>query len=208
MIDGLASALKETANEVTKSVKNIMPDFFKDMEYNKDVDVNSPVDVKNKDLNSHKDLKTKNPLDGESTDSRFDNDNKNNNSEKTFVDEAEKTDADEKNKKIGGAYKDLPNNGGENHHMPADSTTDIPRGDGPAINMDKTDHRQTASCGSSKEAKEYRAKQKELIDSGKFKEAQQMDIDDIRSKFGDKYDDAIKEMEEYTDKLLEKRGVK
>jgi hypothetical protein len=73
--------------------------------------------------------------------------------------------------------------------------------------MDKEDHRQTASCGNSKEAQEYRAKQKELINQGKFREALQMDIDDIHEKFGDKYDDAIAEMEEYVKKLEEEGRV-
>lgn len=108
----------------------------------------------------------------------------------------------------GGAYKELPSKEGhEKHHMPADSTTDLPYGDGPCINMEKADHRQTASCGSSFEAQEYRAEQKKLIDNGKFKEALQMDIDDIHDKFGDKYDNAIKEMNEYVQKLEEEGKI-
>lgn len=107
--------------------------------------------------------------------------------------------------KKGGRYSDVKKNtDGEKqevHHMPADSASNLERNDGPAIAMDKEDHRQTASCGNSKEAREYRAKQKELIDQGKFKEALQMDIDDIHEKFGDKYDDAIKEMMDYVDEL-------
>ena len=59
----------------------------------------------------------------------------------------------------------------------------------------------TASWGSSRDAREYRAKQKELIERGKIREAIQMDIDDIHDKFGDKYDDAIAEMMEYVDQL-------
>ncbi|OON99801.1 MAG: hypothetical protein ATN35_10775 [Epulopiscium sp. Nele67-Bin004] len=89
----------------------------------------------------------------------------------------------------------------EVHHMPANSASDLDTNDGPAIVMDKEDHRQTASCGNSKEAQEYREKQKELIEEGKFKEAFQMDVDDIREKFGDKYDSAIKEAEQYVDTL-------
>lgn len=79
------------------------------------------------------------------------------------------------------------------------------RGDGPAIAMEYSDHRETASCGNSYEAREYRAEQRELIEDGKFREALQMDIDDIHSKFGDKYDTQIDEMLEYVDKL-EKEG--
>lgn len=109
----------------------------------------------------------------------------------------------------GGRFADLKNdidpetkiNKTEKHHMPPDSVTKLDRDDGPAIKMDKEDHRKTASCGNSKEAREYNAKQKELIDQGKFREALQNDIDDIRSKFGDKYDEAISQMMEYVDKL-------
>lgn len=87
--------------------------------------------------------------------------------------------------------------------MPADSVTELSRNDGPAIRMDKEDHRETASCGNSREAREYRERQKELIDDGKFEEAVNMDIEDIREKFGDKYDDAINEMLEYVEELKE-----
>lgn len=34
-----------------------------------------------------------------------------------------------------------------------------------------------------------------------------MDIDDVKSKFGDKYDKGISEMETYTEELLQKRPV-
>ena len=108
-------------------------------------------------------------------------------------------------KKKGGRYADVFNDGEgdkyEVHHMPADSASNLERNDGPAIKMEKADHRQTASCGNSKEAREYRETQKKLIEEGKFREALQMDIDDIHEKFGDKYDDAISEMLEYVDKL-------
>lgn len=105
----------------------------------------------------------------------------------------------------GGSYKDVKIDGEgelyEVHHMPSDSASYLERGDGPAIKMEKDDHRKTASCGMSREAREYREKQKSLIEQGKFDEALQMDIDDIHEKFGDKYDDAINEMLEYVDQL-------
>ena len=44
--------------------------------------------------------------------------------------------------------------------------------------------------------------QKELIDKGLFREAQQMDIENVRALFGNKYDEAIQQMLEYTEKLL------
>ena len=89
----------------------------------------------------------------------------------------------------------------EVHHTPAKNSSHLSERDGPAIRMEKSDHRQTASCGRSKEAQAYRDKQRELIDNGKFIEAVQMDIDDIRSKFGDKYDKGIEEMLEYVNEL-------
>lgn len=109
----------------------------------------------------------------------------------------------------GGRFADLKNdidpktgtNKTEKHHIPPDSASKLDRDDGPAIKMDKEDHRQTASCGNSKEAREYNAKQKDLIDQGKFREALQNDIDDIRSKFGDKYEEGISQVMEYVDKL-------
>ena len=117
----------------------------------------------------------------------------------------------EKPEKKGGSYKEIKDNmesrgeTGENyevHHIPADSINGIEgRDDGPAIKMEKTDHRQTASCGNSKEAQEYRSKQAELVADGKFREAFEMDVEDIRERFGDKYDDAIAEAREYLDKL-------
>lgn len=133
---------------------------------------------------------------------QMDGKNLNEATDKTNMHEAEDP---EKSEKKGGSYEQVfkEGEGGfyEVHHMPADSTSDLERNDGPAIKMEKADHRQTASCGNSREAREYRAQQKELIEQGKFREALQMDIDDIHEKFGNKYDDAISEMLEYVDKL-------
>ncbi len=118
---------------------------------------------------------------------------------------------DDKPEKKGGSYGEVFKEGEgdthEVHHMPADSASNLERNDGPAIKMEKEDHRETASCGSSKEAREYREEQKKLIEEGKFREALQMDIDDIHEKFGDKYDDAIAEMLEYVDKLEEEGKI-
>ena len=106
---------------------------------------------------------------------------------------------------LGGAYKDVPKNGGQNHHMPADSVSPYSTRKGPAVRMETADHMDTASWGSSKEAKAYRAKQKKLIDQGKFEEAQQMDVDNVRELFGDKYDNGIQQMIDYTKRLLTKK---
>jgi len=108
---------------------------------------------------------------------------------------------------VGGAHKETSRPVGDSldsHHCPAKAcykNAPISSQDGPAIKMDPGDHRQTASYGGSPEAKAYRKQQKELIDQGKVHEAVQMDIDDLRSKFGNKYDSAIKEMESYLNTL-------
>lgn len=111
----------------------------------------------------------------------------------------------------GGSYRGCQEHVKENdlhdkeiHHMPAKSSyrdSGLDENDGPCIVMDKADHRQTASCGNSKEAIEYRKKQEDLIKQGKFEEAMEMDIKDIRSKFGSKYDNQISEMKKYVEKL-------
>jgi hypothetical protein len=50
-------------------------------------------------------------------------------------------------------------------------------------------------------ADEWRAVQRDLIKRGKVKEAIQMDIDDIRAKFGRKYEKGIQEMLNYVTTL-------
>jgi len=96
----------------------------------------------------------------------------------------------------GGRYQDVrgANVGGEVHHMPADSASPLSRADGPSIIMSTADHRQTGSWGRSRAAQRYRAQQRQLIEEGRFNDAVQMDIDDVRSRFGDRYDQAILEM--------------
>ena len=109
------------------------------------------------------------------------------------------------NEKFGGSYREVKANSdgsvSEVHHMPSDTSSPLDFLDGPTIKMDIEDHRQTASWGSSNDAKEYRAEQKEKIQNGDFRGAIQMDIDDIKEKFGDKYDKAIEQMLSYVDKL-------
>ena len=150
-------------------------------------------------------------LDGDekSADSGLNNDVESESENQQSDGENETGENNELEEKKGGSYRDVKKTSDgethEVHHMPADSTSNLERDDGPAIKMEKEDHRQTASYGISREAREYREKQKELIEQGKFREALQMDIDDLHEKFGDKYDDAIAEMLEYVDQL-EKEG--
>lgn len=99
---------------------------------------------------------------------------------------------------LGGAHRDAQGiSGYEAHHMPADAASPLPKGDGPAIAMLPEDHRLTASWGSKASAKLYRQRQADLIAQGRFRDAVQMDIDDIRENFGNKYDEAIRQMLDY-----------
>lgn len=111
----------------------------------------------------------------------------------------------------GGSYADVKKNSNgethEVHHIPADSASSLDRNDGPAIRMDKEDHRQTASCGNSREAREYRAVQKDLIEKGNFRDAVQMDVNDLKDKFGSKYDGPISQMMNYVDKLAKEDKI-
>ena len=112
---------------------------------------------------------------------------------------------------LGGRYSDMTNPGDgslNKHEMPSfeaynqgKGITDGHRGELPSIKMDAGDHRMTGSFGISKDAMAYRAKQAQLIAEGKMHAAIQMDIDDITSKFGTKYNDHIKQMLEYATQM-------
>ena len=103
---------------------------------------------------------------------------------------------------FGGSYSTVRKlRGYHAHHIPAHGASSISRGRGPSIAMLPEDHIRTASHGNRPAANIFRKKQEDLIKKGDFRAAQQMDIDDIRSKFGDKYDDAIEQALEYTQRL-------
>ncbi|WP_410003778.1 hemagglutinin repeat-containing protein [Pseudomonas syringae] len=108
---------------------------------------------------------------------------------------------------LGGPHRETSkpvNDGLDSHHCPAKNcyaSAPISSADGPAIKMDPADHKLTASYGSSPEAKAYRAQQEKLLKEGKLDEAIDMDVNDIRSKFGDKYDASIGQMKEYAKSL-------
>jgi RHS repeat-associated protein len=68
----------------------------------------------------------------------------------------------------------------------------------PTICMVAGDHADTASNGSSNAAKAYREEQADLISVGRFEAAQNMDITDIHTLFGSKYDVGIIQMQNYT----------
>lgn len=99
----------------------------------------------------------------------------------------------------GGSYRQVraANKGGQVHHMPAKEASPISKENGPAIWMESNDHMKTASYGNSRPARAYRRRQQQLIEQGRMEEAIQMDIDDVRDLFGNKYDEAINQMLEY-----------
>jgi hypothetical protein len=100
-----------------------------------------------------------------------------------------------KNLKDPGTKKNVP--GTEINHIPSKQST-LPVGirpnDGSAIQMDYQDHRDVTSTGSSIASQVWQKKQKDLVAAGRIDEAIQMDINDIRVRFGTKYNRAIAEM--------------
>jgi hypothetical protein len=88
------------------------------------------------------------------------------------------------------------------HHMPADSISPLRSQDGPAVIVSEGDHKNTASFDNKPGARAYREKQAQLIREGKLREAMQMDIDDIREKFGGKYDNGINAALLYLEQLI------
>ena len=107
----------------------------------------------------------------------------------------------------GGAYKDLkinneklPNSKNttveQRHHMPSQQAGNKGRNGG-AIVMKTEDHKQTASFDKRRNSSLYRKKQLTLIREGKFEEALEMDIADIKKKFGNKYDMEIEQLKDF-----------
>ena len=120
------------------------------------------------------------------------------------------------NAECGGRYADLKKTSDSSteqvHHMPAKSASEkavgLSQSDGPAIVLSKEDHAKTASFNNKRGSKEYRAKQENLIRQGKFQEAFNMDVTDIKQKFPGKYDDAISDAQKYVDILIKGGKVK
>ncbi len=114
----------------------------------------------------------------------------------------------------GGSYngtKGVGDQGMESNHIPPKSVSPMGQGPSPSIQMDYPDHRIARSTGSGKRAEQWRAKQQDLINQGKYRDATAMDYKDTRRvarKAGDpkKYNEAMKERSEYQ-KCLEKHGL-
>src|SRR6185312_4462873 len=99
----------------------------------------------------------------------------------------------------GGAHRDVQGLAGyESHHMPANSISPLSKGEGPSLAMLPEDHELTASWGRSQRARAYRQAQANFIARGNFRGAQQMDIADIKWRFGNKYDAGIQQMLDYS----------
>lgn len=118
----------------------------------------------------------------------------------------------------GGLYNLLYGDPKQRHHMPSRESQDLVGGYyadcGPAIRMDPEDHERTASYGSGSkldgttkndgspgrvDVEGYRLKQANLIRAGRFREAIDMDIQNLKNLgLYDKYESAIEGMlEEY-----------
>ncbi len=111
-------------------------------------------------------------------------------------------------KQQGGSYGSLakanPGRRGveEIHHMPANSINGLSSNDGAAIIMHIEDHKKTMSFDKQPYSDAYRRRQEQLVKEGKLLEAFEMDVDDIHSEFGNKYDEAIRQAREYLLELL------
>ena len=112
---------------------------------------------------------------------------------------------------LGGAFGDVrkANKGGEVHHTPADSVSQIPRDKGPSVWMEEADHRETGSCGRGLLQDAYRDQQKALIEQGNYRGALSKDFWDVRKNCGQKYDEGFRQAIEYAKTLPEfKKRVK
>ncbi|MGV1803778.1 DUF4150 domain-containing protein [Agrobacterium vitis] len=113
----------------------------------------------------------------------------------------------------GGSYggtKGVGDKNMESNHMPPKSVSPLGELPSPSMQMDKADHRDALSTGSSAEAKEWRKAQQELIDAGQYRDALAMDIRDVRriaQEGGDirKYNQATRELLAYY-KCLQEHG--
>jgi hypothetical protein len=117
---------------------------------------------------------------------------------------------------LGGSYREVKGSYPsehtyEAHHVFAYSAykgaCDLNKNQGPSIRMESTDHEETASWDHRDGATEYRTEQRSLIEQGKFGDAWMKDVNDIRSKFGTKYDEHLVQAESHLLKLDAERKI-
>jgi hypothetical protein len=96
----------------------------------------------------------------------------------------------------------------DSHHMPPKGASPLSKSDGPAIQMDKPDHFQMPSSGgdAAETAAAYLKRLADLISQGKWQEVMDIEIEAIRKRFENKYNEAIDEMLQYFD-CLKKHGL-
>ncbi len=68
----------------------------------------------------------------------------------------------------------------ESHHMPAAAASQLPRTQGPAIQMDSLDHARTASNGRMAGSAQYRAEIADMLNNGNIRGAMAKEIRDVR----------------------------
>lgn len=95
----------------------------------------------------------------------------------------------------------------EGHHLPAydsyvKASLEMGYDDASAIQMLFGEHRGYLSTGSAADAVAFRQTQANLMKQGKFMEAFDLDVREIRKAYGNKYDRAIKEAREYYQKNI------
>jgi hypothetical protein len=106
---------------------------------------------------------------------------------------------------MGGRYEDLSKIAGpdqEVHHLPPASVTDLQKKDGPAIIMDRDDHRKLESTGQSKggEASDFRQDIRDKYDAGHWKQAIEHSVTEVQMQFDSKYDEAMKQAWQYAER--------
>jgi len=116
----------------------------------------------------------------------------------------------------GGLYGRMNSKGCEKHHMPSKDSfkghSDYSKYCAPAIRMLRADHVKTASHGNLGDAaKQFRAKESELIAAGKVREAFELNVKNewktgIQDLFGSRYDDAIDKARRAIDEIPECRS--
>lgn len=93
--------------------------------------------------------------------------------------------------------KNLKPAGYQSNHIPPKSVTGEKPGAGTSIGMPEAHHKNTASYGNGRAARAHRAAQKALVEKGRVDDAIQMDVDDIRKKYGGIYEETFRIMRKH-----------
>lgn len=100
---------------------------------------------------------------------------------------------------LGGAFRDIHGMPGYHaHHNLGRAISPLSVGDGPSIAMLAKDHQTLVSSRAGKAAEAFRKEQADLLSKGDIEGAIQLDINDIKKRFGNRYDDSIAQMLKYS----------